>query len=346
MRLRLPRAACLAVAVATAAVPAAADCGEPWGSDAELIAEPAAARAIEAADAVPNARGRLWRVASEPPSYLIGTFHVAAGGLEVPGPILTALVEEAQTLFLEIEGADAEAELARYLADPDNLFRTDGKSFTDGMDEAERASAQRILSTYGMPMVVAEGMNPLVLFSLLSLPPCALELALLDGLDANLETLAHDAGVEVRALETVMEQIEALIGGPGELDTIVRLTLTTAANYDAYWFTMLALYRTGHIQAILTLSEHAMEELVGQEEAQRVLATFLDRLVVERNERMVERVLPDLREGGIVVAVGALHLPGESGIVELLREEGFDVVRVREGSDEAGAAGAPTPAEQ
>ena len=45
--------------------------------------------------------------------------------------------------------------------------------------------------------------------------------------------------------------------------------------------------------------------------------------IVARNERMVQTVLPYLSEDSVFIAVGALHLPGEDGLVSLLRSRGY-----------------------
>jgi uncharacterized protein YbaP (TraB family) len=47
--------------------------------------------------------------------------------------------------------------------------------------------------------------------------------------------------------------------------------------------------------------------------------------VDERNLRMVERITDRLAEGGVLVAVGALHLPGERGILNLLAGRGYRI---------------------
>ena len=58
------------------------------------------------------------------------------------------------------------------------------------------------------------------------------------------------------------------------------------------------------------------------------LAVFYKAINTERNKRMRERALPQLAMGGTFIAVGALHLGGEEGLVALLRESGFTVTAV------------------
>jgi uncharacterized protein YbaP (TraB family) len=43
---------------------------------------------------------------------------------------------------------------------------------------------------------------------------------------------------------------------------------------------------------------------------------------------MAERAAPILDSGNVFMAVGALHLPGKDGVIELLRQQGFTVTAV------------------
>ena len=52
-----------------------------------------------------------------------------------------------------------------------------------------------------------------------------------------------------------------------------------------------------------------------------------DVLLKQRNKRMLERIEPLLRQGSVLIAVGALHLGGASGLVQGLRERGFTLRR-------------------
>jgi uncharacterized protein YbaP (TraB family) len=52
---------------------------------------------------------------------------------------------------------------------------------------------------------------------------------------------------------------------------------------------------------------------------------FITAGIHARNLRMVESLLPHLENDRVFVAVGALHLPGEKGLINLLRRQGFEL---------------------
>lgn len=53
---------------------------------------------------------------------------------------------------------------------------------------------------------------------------------------------------------------------------------------------------------------------------------YMDLMITERNRNMVDRLIPILNDGKTVFSgVGAAHLPGDHGMIEMLREEGYNV---------------------
>jgi hypothetical protein len=64
-------------------------------------------------------------------------------------------------------------------------------------------------------------------------------------------------------------------------------------------------------------------ELQSQDDA--LAKRLMDSLINQRNNRMLERMLPKLKQGRVFIAVGALHLPGEHGLLNLLRGAGYAV---------------------
>ena len=56
--------------------------------------------------------------------------------------------------------------------------------------------------------------------------------------------------------------------------------------------------------------------------------SYRDRLLLDRNRRMFERMLPLVQRGNAFIAVGAGHLVGEDGLLRLLERRGFRVQSV------------------
>ena len=48
-------------------------------------------------------------------------------------------------------------------------------------------------------------------------------------------------------------------------------------------------------------------------------------LIIDRNHRMADRMVPLMEAQSTFVGVGALHLPGEEGVINLLRKKGYSV---------------------
>ena len=56
---------------------------------------------------------------------------------------------------------------------------------------------------------------------------------------------------------------------------------------------------------------------------------FEEEFLTKRNVRMVERLIPLVKKEPTFIAVGALHLPGEDGILALLEKEGYTIKPVK-----------------
>ena len=54
----------------------------------------------------------------------------------------------------------------------------------------------------------------------------------------------------------------------------------------------------------------------------------MNRLIFQRNEKMVQRMKPLLEKIDAFIAVGAMHLPGEKGVLALLEKQGYEVTAI------------------
>jgi uncharacterized protein YbaP (TraB family) len=56
---------------------------------------------------------------------------------------------------------------------------------------------------------------------------------------------------------------------------------------------------------------------------------FYKAMVLDRNTRMADRISKFIKDQATFIAIGALHLPGNKGVIELLRKKGFTVEAVK-----------------
>ncbi len=137
-------------------------------------------------------------------------------------------------------------------------------------------------------------------------------------LDAWLQEYAVQRGKKVIGLETVAEQLGAVQQIP--LTEQARLLFQVLREKDTRSSTTAALdaYAAHDLNALMALMEH--DEL--PEHADKAL-------LLERNVRMAERLDAQISAGKrVFAAVGAAHLPGQEGILQLLRNGGYAVVAV------------------
>ena len=326
--------AALFVLVLGTAVARAACAGEDIR--ARLEAErPGALAAIEAeAAVVPNATGKLWRVQAPngAVSHLFGTMHVSDEAAVALSPEAEAAHAEADTVVIETLGIlDPAAMGAAMAADPSLMFYTDGSSLLDIVPDEDEALLDDALTERGSSLVAMKAFKPWLLMAQLGLPACAISTPEA-GLDSRLATEARDRGDAIDELETPGEQLSAFASIPTDMQVDALIDMARLADgSDDLYATMGALYREGAIGAIWPTLNAAGEMLLGESMSsadEDAMIAVERELVVKRNYTMAERAAKFLDAGDAFIAVGALHLPGEEGLVELLRGDGYTVEMV------------------
>ena len=124
-------------------------------------------------------------------------------------------------------------------------------------------------------------------------------------------------------LESAAEQLAVFQGMPVQLQ--IDLLDQMIKNADQLP-TQLEDLTSAFLSGDLALLDRVAREQYGDMPPD-MLRWFEVELLERRNARMLNRLEPLLSEGGVLVAVGALHLGGATGLVQGLRERGFTLQR-------------------
>jgi uncharacterized protein YbaP (TraB family) len=269
---------------------------------------------LRAAPSTGPAHGLLWEV-SRPgtaPAYLFGTIHSEDPAVIALAPAVEHAFTVSRQVVLEVN-LDPDAMVAGAAA----MLMTDGRRLSELIGGDLFAQAVAALRTRGIPEAVAERMKPWAAATALSMPPPETGRVL----DVVLFERAQQAGKTLHGLETIDEQLAVFDGlSLDDQVALLRDAVEQFADLDASLAELLAAYKRQDLAAMLAINESALAS--GDP---RLAQEVQRRLIVDRNERMAERMEAYLRRGGAFIAVGALHLAGEQGLVRLLERRGYTV---------------------
>lgn len=275
-----------------------------------------------AVDAIPHGQGLLFQVERDgaPASHLFGTMHSA-------DPEIIALPEPVEEVFrgaaavgvevVQAPATDVALRGAMLLGAGRDLEALVGPELFGRVTEAG--------AVYGLPARHLRTFKPWALVALFSLPRAELMRGRGERpLDDELQRRAQDQGLPVFGLETAAEQIDVFDG----LDLAAQVELLETAldqqpQIEDWWVATRRAYLLRDTASLYGLMLE--QSAAGDPE---LAARLVERLLDRRNERMVERMAPRLAAGRAFIAVGALHLPGERGVLRLLEEQGYEVTRV------------------
>ena len=263
-------------------------------------------------------QGLLWRIekAGVTPSHLFGTVHLA-------DKRVTTLPDEVRIRFNAAKSFTMEV-----ATDQTNIAALAARMFyTDGRDLERVAGAElygRVLpltAGLGVPREMVRLFRPWALVLLLQMPQQKME----DVLDFTLQRMAVEQDKLLQYLESVDEQVAAFEGmSEAEQLALLRHAVETHHEIQSETEKLLQAYLRRDLAEMWRIGEAGMTG----PDLKALKQVFDRRLLFDRNTRMAGRMRPQLAAGNAFIAVGALHLYGEKGLLRLLVREGYVVTRV------------------
>jgi uncharacterized protein YbaP (TraB family) len=265
-------------------------------------------------------RGLLWRVAKRgvPASHIYGTIHVPDPRLAELPAVVRQRFDAATSLMLE------------FVPDPYSRGRfLEAAVFLDRQTLAEKIGAEDFeralehLAPIGLPREVVNKLKPWGVLLNLRNPRRAEQGA---PLDSQLLELARARRLPLHQIEGVEEQIFTFDEFP--MDSQIALLKHSLAHRDELLELAertLEAYLERDLAAIWRLREQFIARHPAIAAHQAVMTK---RVVHDRSVVMAFRMQRELRRGGAFVALGALHLYGDKGVLALLEADGYraDVV--------------------
>ncbi len=265
----------------------------------------------------------LWRIDNgEARVFLLGSIHAMKDEMyPLPGPITSAF-EASEVVVFEVDLTRLNnREMSRVMAREGTYAPP--ASITDDLSPETVSLLDAYLDEAKISMDQIRYLKPWNL----SLNIGVMELTRLGyktelGLDQYLQKLAGDERKEIRELESFSEQIGILSSDPMDIqDLSLRVSLTERHRIQNDLEDMVSAWRGGDADRMYELTLESTRDYPR-------LQVQVDRLVLERNVRMAEKIRGYLGTSrNYLVVAGALHMGGPEGIINLLSED-FEVKQI------------------
>lgn len=272
---------------------------------------------IWAQDTVKTENALLWEITGNDltePSYIFGTIHLIPAEDYFFNEIMEEKLEKCKTLAMEI---DINMSLADQISIVRKIMLPDNKSLSDFMTEEEYEKfSNYILDSL---KIKKSKWNKII-----KLKPMFSVSIILNELmpetktyEIELNKIAKKKKMNVIGLETVDYQIDVLnsISIEKQVEMISADYFTGDPIIEL--LEIVSIYKKQNINKML--------ELYKEDDT---MLEFEDELLINRNNNWIPVIEKQIKGGSTFIAVGAMHLPGEIGILNLLKQKAYKVIPV------------------
>ena len=271
--------------------------------------------AAVARDSIPHGTGLLWKIEDSDgrQSHLFGTMHsqdrlVTA----LPPPVRLALAQSRQLVMEIIPDNPSSRTFAA------SIYFTDGTRLDTLVDKDIYPALLQLLPPYGIDTAHARNLKPWAAFTLIGRPH-PVRAATQDEI---LLQMANAMGKTVAGLENMGELVATLDGmALSDQITILNDTVCNHARIIRNTRDLVHMYVARDLAGMMIFNEQPHQDA-------GVFSRYMQRIVYDRNQRMLDRMEKYLHDGSAFITVGALHLSGAKGLLQLLEEKGYRIVLV------------------
>jgi uncharacterized protein YbaP (TraB family) len=263
------------------------------------------------------AQSLCWKIEGnglKSPSYIYGTMHLGDKRVIEKANMALPFLKKSKVYAMELD--PNKMDMQKIFA---ALLTSSGQSIKATLTPTEYALLDSLIKAKtNLPISLFDSVQPFVLATLLSIPAVGEADEGEAILDLHFYKIAQAQKIPAVGIESLDEQLDVFTKLSYEEQMIMLRKAMLEENTNENDFDkMINNYLAGNLDSLLQLSNDTT-----------IPKEFADALLNTRNEKMAKRIAALVKSTSYFIAIGALHLPGEMGVLYLLKKEGFKVVPI------------------
>jgi len=258
----------------------------------------------------------LWKISGngiKEASYLYGTIHITCDAM-LPQKAIKAL-EATDQLYLELDMDDPTLQQSMM----QGMMMKDGKTMTSLATEEDFKIVDAFLQKQlGYSAKMLNTIKPFMVSAMLypKMINCEMQ-----SVEQKLIDVTKEQKEEVFGLESVAEQLNVFDAIPYDvqMNELVKTAKTDLEKDKKEMELFMAIYKSEDINAMYKATQESENEITSK---------FEELLLSNRNKNWIPIIEKIAKEKATFFGVGAGHLGGELGVIQLLRKQGYTVEAV------------------
>jgi uncharacterized protein YbaP (TraB family) len=262
----------------------------------------------------------LWKISGnglQKPSYLYGTIHMICGDDAYLSQNFKKAIAESDEVYLEIDMSNLFGMLSAVTS-----FTMTGDTTLEDLytpEEYKRVKTYFENNSSMLPFNMLQKFKPMLASALVEQGGMECDKSV--AIEQVVMEVAKENGKKIDGLETIKYQASVLDSIPYRMQAAQLLAYIDSANAGVQNKEMEQLMNAYIAQDLAKLEELMIKTEPG-------MTKYYDILLYNRNRNWVKKLKELLPKKSMVIAVGAGHLPGENGVINLLKKEGYEVTPV------------------
>lgn len=254
-------------------------------------------------------------------SYLFGTVHVGDASMQGLPKNVTDAIDASSQVIVEVDINKLTPLQMQQRSMPLMLLKN-GKTLQTELSAENYNKLKDYFAKKSIDVAMFNGLKPwAVMVTMMQIEFQNAGYSDKTGVDKQVLAYAKNKDIKVGELETLEQQLQMFDGMELLSNEMIAETFEQLADINTYFIKLVDAWKNGDMQTLTNYYNTSFDDSNYGEISEQVM-------LINRNNNWIKQLTPRLVNEQLFIAVGALHLPEQHGLLKQLKDKGFNVTRL------------------
>ena len=254
-------------------------------------------------------------------SYLFGTVHVGDASMKGLPEKVTKAIDQSEQVVVEVDISKLTPLQMQQRSMPFMMLK-DGKTLQTELSKQNYNKLKDYFAKKSIDIAMFNGLKPwAVMVTMMQIEFQNAGFSDQTGIDKQVLAYAKKQNITIGELETLEQQLQMFDGMALLSNEMIEETFEQLADINTYFIKLVNAWKNGDMETLTEYYNMSFDDSNYGEISEQVM-------LVNRNDKWVEQLVPRLANEKLFIAVGALHLPEQHGLIKQLTDAGFTITRL------------------